>query len=180
MSDDAYKHTSNGAKSQLPFSALAISLLRIYILWTAGSSTKYPITNYDLLLPLCATVHVLSEMMSRNEDIHASQNTAVLSSGTTVQPPEHTKERSMARLSSFLNNRKPAVEVVAIAAILRLARDPKDVCSVWFAWNSVLAGLFGGTAQSYMMQRAKEGGRKPSSPEAWIGMVLGLWIAFLA
>lgn len=179
---DTHEDTSNRAKSHLPFHVLVISLLRIYILSTTTSSTKHRVTNYDLLLPLCATIHVLSEILPRDNtcDIHLSGSDTAIIEKTGRQPLRSVNKRFLAKLSTFLNNRKPAVEVIAIAAMLRLARDPKDACSIWFAWNTALAGCFGGTAHSYMMQRAKEGKTESGPLDRWIGTFLGLWVAFIA
>ena len=121
---------------------LAVSLLRLYVLWVSEPSKRYTITIFDMLVSFCACVHVLAEILptEESEDAHHPDDAATRGDddddaamfhegGTSRQWDSRAGKSAMTALSTFMTKRKAAAEVVAMAAILRLAWDPKDVCS---------------------------------------------------
>lgn len=159
----------------LPYALLIVSSLRLYALWRSGL-----ITRFDVLILLCAFSQVLGDALLRAAaDIRLPHEAVDLGNNgdnDSTQPDPETKPSTLMSVATFLHKRKASVEVIAIAAILRVSWDPHDRSSALIGWIPVFAGSFAGTAQLFIRERMQ----KPSlSIEEWVVCYAGMCIAFL-
>lgn len=159
----------------LPYALLIVSSLRLYALWRSGLTTRY-----DMLISLCALSQVLGDTLLRTAaDIklpHEAVDVGNNGDNDSTQPDPETKPSTLMSVATFLQKRKASVEVIAIAAVLRVSWDPHDRSSALIGWTSVFAGCFAGTAQLFIRERMQ---KSSLLVEDWIVCYAGMCIAFL-
>jgi hypothetical protein len=153
------------------------SLLHNYVLAVEAPAGQHMITGYDLLIILCASIRLISDFYDQRKSQTYETSPASESSIRMDPIRQPSLGTTGTTVLETIASRKPAVELVALATILRKSWDPHNVHSLWFAWRHIFAGCFVSCALMYTSARAR---RSQVILSDWVTSLIGLWVAFLS